>query len=192
MSELKPLIERVAITALIALTAACNTMAQGSGSSRATPSPPRQPTVEEFASSFWQFLNRSESPYQKWQTIEGEVPQGVVDEHQLPRKAYLNSTAAKDREKLPFGSILVRPQYSADGKELQNINVMYRIKSSDSDKLEWYWLCYLPDGAIAKTAGAAGNRPMAGRVSSCINCHQKAAGGDLVFFNQGIVGKEKK
>src|SRR5436190_1866399 len=133
MSRFKPFSARLAITALIALSIPCRAMAQGSGSSRATPSPPRQPTVEEFAATFWQFINRSQSPYQKWETVEAEVPQGVADEHQQPRKAYLNSIASKDRGKLPFGSILVRPQYGADGKELQNINVMYRIKSSDSD-----------------------------------------------------------
>jgi hypothetical protein len=181
MSELKPWTDYRVIAAIIALGVAGAALAQGSGSSRATPSPPRQPTVEEFAASFWQFINRTESPYQKWQTVETEVPQGMIDEHQQPRKTYLNAVAAKDQEKLPFGSILVRPQYGSDGKELENVNVMYRIKSSDPNKLEWYWIRFLANGTIVRTAGTAGNRPMAGRVSSCIECHQKAPGGDFIF-----------
>ena len=192
MSPLKSFIGRLGIAASIVLIAAFNAMAQGSGSSRATPSPPRQPTTEEFADSFWKFINRTESPYQKWQVAESDAPQGVSDEHHGPGKTYLNGVANKDREKLPVGSILVRPQYGPDGKELQSINVMYRIKSSDSDKLDWYWLRYLPDGAIAKTSGTSGDRAVAGRVRSCIECHQKAAGGDFVFPMKSIAAEAKK
>jgi Cytochrome P460 len=176
----------------VMLVLASNAMAQGSGSSRATPSPPRQPTVEEFANSFWQFINRPESPYQKWQTVESDVPPGVTDEHHASRKIYLNSVAGKDRDKLPVGSILIRPQYGANGKELQNINVMYRIKGSDSDKLEWYWLRYLPNGSIAKTTGTSGDHPTAGQVRSCIECHQKAPSGELTFPMMGSAADAKK
>jgi hypothetical protein len=183
---------RLAIAASIMLAVPSVAVAQGSGSSRATPSPPRQQTVEEYTASFWQYINRDGSSYQKWQTVQAEFPQGIADEHHDPRTVYLNSVASKDRDKLPFGSILVRPQYGVDGKALQSINVMYRIKSNDSDKLEWYWLSYLPSGVIAKTGGTAGDRLMAGRVRSCIECHQKASGGDFVFPIKSVAAEEKK
>jgi hypothetical protein len=189
MSQAKQLFRRsLVIAASVSLAVTSNVMAQESGSSRATPSQPRQPTVEEFAVSFWRFIHRSESPYQNWKSAETDVPEGMTDQHQRSGKTYLNDVAVKDQKKLSKGSILVRPEYSADGKELQSLNVMYRSKANDPK--DWYWLRYLPNGALAKTAETEGSRPIAGRVSSCIECHQKADGGDLAFFNK-VVAEEK-
>ena len=185
-------IQCVAIAVILVLARAGILLAQGSGSSRATPSPPHQPTVEEFANSFWQYINRSQSPYQKWQTAEADVPPGVTDEHQRPRTTYLNDIAAKDQQKFPFGSIIVRPDYNPDGKTLQSVSVMYRVKATDPTKLDWYWMRFLPSGEIAKTAGEAVSRPLAGQVKSCIECHKQATGGDFVFTVNSVASEGRK
>jgi hypothetical protein len=177
------------ITVFVSLAIVSTGMAQESGSSRATPSKPRQPTVREFAASFWRFIHRSEAPYEGWKSVETEVPEGITDEHHGSGKVYLDSIAAKDQKTLPKGAVLVRPEYSADGKKLQFVNVMYRTKANDQK--DWYFLRYLPNGALDNTAASEGSHPIAGHVASCIECHQKAERGNLVFFNNAIADEKK-
>ena len=40
-----------------------------------------------------------------------------------------------------------------------------------------------PDGSIARTSDKEGKKPIAGVVASCIDCHSKAGGRDLVYSN---------
>ena len=61
----------------------------------------------------------------------------------------------------------------ADGREyLASVTVMYqREEGYDPDHNDWFWAKYNPDGSIDG----------AGRVESCITCHEAAAGGDYIY-----------
>ncbi|MBI2825058.1 MAG: cytochrome P460 family protein [Planctomycetia bacterium] len=174
---------------LVVPVVASTAWAQGSGSSRATPSPPRQPTTEEFAASLWKYLHREQAPYAEWQAAEIAAPQSVQDPHGSNGKVYLNDVAAKDTERFAYSSIVVREDYVDNADRPQSISVMYRVRGADPKSGDWYWLKYTPDGKLARSATAGGGRPIAGRVASCIECHQKAVGKDLVFFNDAVPQK---
>lgn len=158
--------------------------AQGSGSSRT--SPPQQPrrpqSVEEFARDFWKFLHKPTSSYTAWKTVASR-PRDVDDApHGNASKTFLNSIAAGDMATLPHGSILVMENTGSDDA-VTAVSVMYRVRGSDPANHDWYWMQYLPDGSLAKTSEEPRARPLAGRVTSCIQCHKMVPDDDLVFFN---------
>jgi hypothetical protein len=166
------------------LCGASAVMAQGSGSSRSSPPrATRPPTVEEFYVSFWRHLHRSQQPYTSWPAVSGvKESADVSSPHGEFAKFYANKLA-KDDAALPYGAIFVAENYGEDQNTLVDISVMYRVKGADPQHYDWYWMKYLPSGAIGRTPASAGNKAMAGRISSCINCHSKAAGSDFVFSN---------
>jgi len=166
----------------------------------AVPATPQPPTHVQFASSFWRHLKNSKGSYRQWgspgkttrqqgeQRLGGvQGPGGVAGPSNVPHRevgqTYLNHTANMNLQGLPMKSVLVREAYAADGKTLENIAVMYRSKGVDPKNGDWYWMMYLPDGTLASTSPEQGNRPIAGRVQSCIQCHQQAGGKDYVFLN---------
>ena len=161
-------------------------VAQGSGSSRSTPSRPARPqTTEEFADSLWRFIVRQQSPYTKWDAVTAknvETP-GIGGAHGSNPRIYANPTAVQNLSSPPQGSIFVIDDYAEDGKTRNNVSIMYRAKGTDPEHNDWYWLRYLPNGSIARAGSTQGARPIAGKVTSCIECHEKAGGKDLVFSN---------
>jgi len=69
--------------------------------------------------------------------------------------------------------------------------VMYRREAGyDPENLDWFWVMYAPDGAVARNeAGMA----LAGRVAQgmdvgCIACH-KGAAGDMVFVSDHLIAR---
>lgn len=161
-------------------------LSQGSGSSRLTPPrrpPPRAQTPAEFQQSFWRFITRT-SPYSDWPTWpQGEEqPREGEDPHGPWVKTYANATAAGDPKTLRYGSILINEEYDEDQETLSAVSVMYCVKGTDPAHYDWYWIKYLPDGTVAKAPADGGGKPLAGKVQSCIACHQKAKR-DLVFSN---------
>jgi hypothetical protein len=172
--------------ALLSLAVAAAALAQGSGSSRATPTPPRQQTPQEFAAALWGYINRDKAPYRQWVATETPAPNTVTDPHGAGGKTYVNDVADKDHLKLGYGAILVREEFGDDAKKPIAVSVMYRAKGTDPKNNDWYWLMFLPDGSVAKSAPEAGGRLILGRVASCIECHQKSGGKDLVFLNDAM------
>ena len=173
----------MAAAAILSLTAQPSAaQQQGSGSSRtAPPARTAQPTTpDEFYKSFWTYLNRAESPYKSWTGTEamknGEPPHGALI------KTHVNKLVADSPKNLPYGAILVADNYADDGKTLQSVMVMFRIQGRDPQHFDWYWLQYQPDGSISLTSPEAGKKAIAGKVSSCIDCHAKAKGGDYVHL----------
>lgn len=156
---------------------------QGSGSSRIDPPRATRPmTPEEFQQSFWNHLVKADAPYNKWAALsKREVPPRKESPHGVST-TFANKIAADDSKTFPFGSILVREDYDAKGKRT-SISVMYRVKGTDPQNGDWYWLRYLENGSVAKAPAAEGGKPFAGRVASCIECHRKADGKDFVFAN---------
>jgi cytochrome P460 len=173
----------VLAVSIVALNSA--TGQQGSGSSRIEPqAAAKAKTPEEFYKSFWTYLSRKDAPYTKWPALpgkvglrEGEGPHGKFV------KTYVNKSVADSPKALPLGAILIAENYGGDQMTLKNIMVMYRVKGADPQHFDWYWLAYQPDGSIARTSAQEGNKPMAGKVASCIECHAKAKGSDFVFSN---------
>jgi len=161
-----------------------STLAQeGSGSSRASPPRATRPmTPDEFYQAFWKFINKQDAPYKKWGALPGK--KGLRDSkepHGDSIQTFANKIATDSPATLPYGSILVTENYDKD-KKLTDITVMYRSKGSDPQHGDWYWLKYLPNGSIARTAEKE-KKAIAGKVASCIDCHSKAAGRDLVYSN---------
>jgi hypothetical protein len=162
-------------------------LAQGSGSSRSTPSrPARSQTTKEFADSLWRFIVRPQSPYTKWDTLPAGTAERRSSEEQVhgPNpKVYVNPTALQDPAAPSHGSILVIEDYADDGKTRNSISIMYRVKGADPDHFDWYWMRYFPNGSLATADSDGGAKPIVGKVKSCIDCHEKAGGKDLVFTN---------
>ncbi len=71
---------------------------------------------------------------------------------------------------LPYGSIIVRESYDADG-ELREIGVRYKVQGYDSEHNDWFWAAYSPDGEII----------VEGMVDSCQECHSVVADNDYVY-----------
>jgi Cytochrome P460 len=160
-------------------------LAQGSGSSRSTaPRATRPPTPDEFSEKFWQFLHSRDAPYTRWSVApsrngfrDGRPPHGDFV------KIYANKTAADRSAALPYGAVLVAENFDKDQRTLSSIDVMYRVEGADPQHYDWHWMRYLPNGSLARTPAQEGNRPMAGKVTSCIDCHGQAGGRDWVFSN---------
>jgi hypothetical protein len=174
----------VSALALVMLAWHPPAFSQGSGSSRL--SPPRQTrpqTPAEFQQAFWKHITVS-SPYQQWTRLPAaaDEPQPASDPHGPWVKTYANAVAAKNPSRLEYGSVLVNEEYDDDKSTLKAVSVMYCVKGADPAHYDWYWLKFSPDGKVMKAPADQGGKPMAGKVQSCINCHQKARA-DLVFSN---------
>lgn len=132
-----------------------------------------------FEDRFWQYLKRAQ--YQNWAPLPGlpDMYDGQSP-HGAKVKVFANRAAATaSGGQFPHGSILVKENYEATGQQLKAITVMYRSKGFAPDVSDWYWVKYEPSGMVALDEG----RRIRGRVSSCIECHQSAGGGDYVFKN---------
>lgn len=94
------------------------------------------------------------------------------DPHGMLLTTYLNTHAAQGlsamklgaERTLPFGSIIVKENYSSD-TTLVATTVMYKQRGYDPDHHDWFWLKRLADGTIEA----------AGRAEGCISCHGDAA-----------------
>lgn len=152
---------------------------QGSGERQR----PRSP--EEFHEALWQFLTTGNSDYHRWDTLPGSPKDMYAGDspHGAYLQLYANSVARGNAEELPHGSVLVVENYDDDQQTLLEITVMYRSEDYDTDHNDWYWIKYLPDGSVATTPPEDGSQPIAGRHSSCIECHAGADGEDYSFAN---------
>lgn len=172
------------IGAVLVMGFAVLVFAQGSGSSRATPTPPKQPTVDQFATSMWQYINRDKARYRSWASSAPATTDVAESPHGRDGRVYFNGVAAKDLKQPANGAILVREELAEDGKTLRRVSMIYRVKGSAPQANDWYWLAFQPNGALARTTAQEGNKPIAGQVASCIACHGKAPGNNFVFSSE--------
>ncbi|MBI2478454.1 MAG: cytochrome P460 family protein [Planctomycetia bacterium] len=173
-----------AALSLPACAAVAYSQQAGSGSSRSAPSRATRPqTPAEFYNNFWQHLTKPGAAYNTWKPLEHEPPNVEVENpHGTESLTYANDVAAKDPKNLPIGSILVREDYD-DQRQRQSISVLYRVKDYDPEHGNWYYLRFTETGTVMK---GHDNKPLAGKVSSCIDCHAKARGKDFVFSNPAL------
>lgn len=69
----------------------------------------------------------------------------------------------------------------APDEHLESVTVMLRRESGYSEEHgDWFFVKYSPEGSVAD---GPNGRPLAGRVRSCIECHDHAAGHDDLFHN---------
>jgi hypothetical protein len=137
------------------------------------------------AKTIWSWMQQAGyKEWAPWPGQDGDFYEGTRP-HGAQLKVYINRTAAGDIDKVPPGSVIVKENYSPE-KKLAAITIMKRIENYDPDNQDWYWVKYLPDGSVATTQG----RKAAGKVSSCIGCHRAAKGGDYIFANDEIPGRE--
>ena len=164
---------------------------------RASKSTKRAERSKSFEARFWQYLLSNN--YKNWAPPAGQGGDFFEGSsaHGRLHKLYLNRTAASQPETLPDESVIVMENYQSN-KMLESISVMLRSKGSNPSQQDWYWITFGPDGSvIGSKKGNNSDSPVqqqpnssfvstAGamvRGSSCNQCHQKAPGEDLVFFN---------
>jgi hypothetical protein len=147
------------------------------------PATPRPPTTAEFAASFWKYLHKPKATYRSWGSPGNTALRKTDAPHSTVGQTFLNDVANRNLKQPSTGSVFVREEYAPDGRTLRNISVMYRAKATNPKNGNWYWMLYQPNGQLARTPRAQGNREMAGRVGVCIECHRHAAGNDFVFLN---------
>lgn len=149
---------------------------RGANPTRMNPATVAKPTFE---SKFWRYLN--DARYREWAPVHGTSGEAYAGQspHGAMLKMYLNRKAAGLPDQLPTGSVLVKENYAADGKTLMAVTTMFKARNYDPEGSGWYWTKYNPDGTVAAKDG----RPLAGKVSGCIECHSGAEGDDFAFFN---------
>ena len=137
----------------------------------------------EFEKKFWMYLKSN--AYENWAPAPGTGVDFYVGSspHGAFLKMYLNRVAVGNPDTLPVGSIIVKENYSVDRATLMAITVMYHSKGYNPDGGDWYWVKFNPDGTVVASSVETGAKPIAGKVSSCIDCHSDAGGNDFTFFN---------
>lgn len=143
-------------------------------------SKPDAPQIVPFERKFWRYL--SANNYKNWAPVPGQS--GDFKSGQRPHgalvKMYLNRTAVGNSATIPNGSVIVQENFGP-GRSLQSITVMYKSDGYHPEAGDWFWAKYNPNGTVV--SGGDEMSKLAGRTTSCIECHKGANGNDFVFFN---------
>jgi len=114
-----------------------------------------------------------DNPYTNWKLWPGtkKLYKGM-EPHGALLTVYVNQVALDSMKEKSFaeGSIIVKENYTPD-KKLAALTTMYKVKGSNSEGGDWFYLNSTPDG---KVGGA-------GKVEGCMKCHAKATDKDYVF-----------
>lgn len=104
----------------------------------------------------------------KGKLYSGTEPHGVLLTTYVT--ADVSRIIEKNRGMMLDDSIIVKENYNSD-KELMALTVMQKIKGYDPEHNDWFWAKYSPDGTVEA----------AGKVESCINCHEQRESVDYLF-----------
>ena len=121
-------------------------------------------------------LRREMQGYQEWAQFAGfpGIQESKSRAHGKFVATYINSIAAQDPAGVPFGSILVKENFSAnDRATLESTTVMQRIEGYDPDNHDWFWARFTAGGELTHS----------GQVAMCADCHFDAGDDDFVFLN---------
>jgi len=114
-----------------------------------------------------------DNPYTNWKLWPGtkKLYKGM-EPHGALLTVYVNQIALDSMKGKTFaeGSIIVKENYTADAK-LVGLTTMYKVKGSNPEGGDWFYLNSTPDGQVGG----------AGKVEGCMKCHAKAADKDYVF-----------
>ena len=72
---------------------------------------------------------------------------------------------------MPNGAIVVKENYGEDKETLMAVTPMYKVQGYNPDAGDWFWAKYGPDGKVET----------AGKVESCIDCHNAGKAGNYIF-----------
>ncbi len=153
----RPLLVLVGACATVALLAACASLGS--------------PKDQQSASLLWQKIDG----HRQWGFFDSHV--GIEDGHGPHGKfvaTFLSASAHANQAKPPFGSILVKENYTKnDASALDSFTVMQRIEGYDPENGDWFWARFTPAGKLTHS----------GKVAMCFDCHFDADGDDFVFLN---------
>ncbi|MFW6181648.1 MAG: cytochrome P460 family protein [Spirochaetota bacterium] len=111
--------------------------------------------------------------YPSWPGHQGEQP--GQSPHGWLHRVYINPVLSdalpiEDR-RAPEGSIVVKANLDRDRK-VESFTVMAKVRGYHPEANDWFWAKYTPGGQ----AGAAG------RVQSCISCHEAVRDNDYIII----------
>jgi hypothetical protein len=139
----------------------------------------------EFAAELWTALKDKSlvgEGRNGGQVYNGFSPHGTIVE-------YTNGNAKVDNY---TGEVHVKHNYGGTGVTVAKVNadkdkwtkaitVIYQREGGyDPENDDWYWVKFMPDGTLHKDEA---DKPMAGKLESCISCHAKAGGSDYLWKN---------
>lgn len=117
-------------------------------------------------------------PYQDWdlwpgteKLYEGTEPHGVRLTTYVNKKALIGIQKGMLEEGMPYGSIIVKENYSSD-EELINVTSMYKKEGFNSQAGDWFWIVHTPDKKVDN----------AGKTEMCIGCHGQVEHRDYLFI----------
>ncbi len=118
------------------------------------------------------------NPYHEWdlwpgteELYEGTEPHGVLLTTYVNKKALRGIEEGMLEEGMPYGSIIVKENYSPD-KELINVTSMYKKEGFNPEAGDWFWLVHTPEKEIDN----------AGKIGMCIGCHGQVKHRDYLFI----------
>ncbi len=169
------------VVALMVLVGACEETPQAEATTDQDAPSPGTATAQSTAmpapdaNAVWAYIAETQ-PYTQWQPwpgkpdmYPGQSPHGAY------LKLYVNPAAMQALQAgnttMPDRAILVKENYAADQSTLVAITPMYKIDGYNPSAGDWFWAKYGPEGQVMT----------AGKVDSCIECHQKAEGDDWLF-----------
>ena len=102
--------------------------------------------------------------------VAGQSPHGKF--HEIYVNAPLLEAIPIASKIAPDGSIIVKENFDAN-KNPTNVTVMAKVKGYDPAHGDWFWARFFPDGKVDE----------AGKVASCIACHEGMKSNDYVIIH---------
>ncbi|MBC7086155.1 MAG: cytochrome P460 family protein [Methanomethylovorans sp.] len=116
--------------------------------------------------------NNNYHEWSLWPGTEEIAPSSAV--HGAFVTIYISDNALaainSGEKEMPYGTVVVKDGFN-ENKELTNTVVMYKVKGYDPIHNDWFWASYTAKGDVINE----------GILSSCYNCHKKAAQSDYLF-----------
>lgn len=103
---------------------------------------------QKFSEEFWTYLQDKHDQWKRLKTFPEAAPTPEAGQNGT---IYINDVAAKDPDKLDYGSIIV-VEYEHDGKPYA-LSAQFRARVGVNPKNDdWYELYYLSDGTLVKSS----------------------------------------
>ncbi len=135
-----------------------------------------------FANSLWTSIQGYENWKLKSDFYPGASPHGAV------LRMYYNVVNVNGEPR----HVIIKDNYGGEGANPETVAknpsqylgavtiMVQREEGFDPDNMNWYYVGFMPDGTLNMDPQ---NVPVAGKVTSCLDCHRNAQGGDFIFTN---------
>lgn len=127
--------------------------------------------LEPDPDALWNYMQ--ESDYTSWGYFPGhEGMQHGDAPHGKYHKVFVNEAGLSSRAApVRYGTVIVKENYTGS-KKLAAITIMAKIRGTNPDGGDWYWVKYTPRGKAEKAGAPAG----------CVRCHGAVQRNDYVFL----------